>query len=272
MPAALGPRAPQLVLLLTIVIVWADLPPAFTSQQSALSPKSSALNPSPSATSPDSRTISPTSPGSAPNKPSGSKSSSKSAPPGKGATRRMKGSIEDTRNFAKWETRFNELVLFKQQHGDTRVPKNYKNNRVLGRWVNTERVRYTQFLRGGKTKDGNASGVPGENNRTDIAGKTSRGPMRLGDEVMRQLLVHRFSRLKRLGFVFNKYDNEWEGRFQARSANPIPRCLTLDSGTWGQGCSGAHPRRHVQSRLCVHRSIWSTNASFWMPVRLSGSA
>jgi hypothetical protein len=39
-----------------------------------------------------------------------------------------------------WSERFDELVAFKQEFGNTNVPKRYSNNKQLARWVS--KVQY----------------------------------------------------------------------------------------------------------------------------------
>jgi superfamily II DNA or RNA helicase len=46
---------------------------------------------------------------------------------------------------ATWEQRFDELVAYRQAHGDCKVPQHWKENKQLGKWVNTQR---TQLKRG----------------------------------------------------------------------------------------------------------------------------
>ncbi len=46
---------------------------------------------------------------------------------------------------ASWEQRFDELLAYRQQHGNCNVPQHWKENKQLGKWVNTQR---TQLKRG----------------------------------------------------------------------------------------------------------------------------
>jgi superfamily II DNA or RNA helicase len=46
---------------------------------------------------------------------------------------------------ASWEQRFDELVAYRQKHGNCNVPQHWKENKQLGKWVNTQR---TQLKRG----------------------------------------------------------------------------------------------------------------------------
>ena len=47
---------------------------------------------------------------------------------------------------AKWDTKFNELVAYKDAHGGScNVPKGYAENPQLGRWVHSQRTQYKKF-------------------------------------------------------------------------------------------------------------------------------
>ena len=47
---------------------------------------------------------------------------------------------------AKWDTKFNELVAYKDKHGGScNVPPGYAENPQLGRWVNRQRAQYKKF-------------------------------------------------------------------------------------------------------------------------------
>lgn len=48
-----------------------------------------------------------------------------------------------------WKRKFEELQLYKSQHGDCRVPSRYPANVALGRWVRRQRKQY-RFLRTGR--------------------------------------------------------------------------------------------------------------------------
>ena len=50
-------------------------------------------------------------------------------------------------NIAKWDTKFNELVAYKDAHGGScNVPtKGYAENPQLGTWVSTQRTQYKKF-------------------------------------------------------------------------------------------------------------------------------
>ena len=51
------------------------------------------------------------------------------------------GFIWDTHD-ALWEERYQELVVYKQEHGDCLVPKVYPENQQLAGWVGTQRQSY----------------------------------------------------------------------------------------------------------------------------------
>ena len=48
---------------------------------------------------------------------------------------------------AKWDTKFNELVAYKDRHGGScNVPFQYAENPQLGKWVSNQRTQYKKFL------------------------------------------------------------------------------------------------------------------------------
>jgi hypothetical protein len=51
------------------------------------------------------------------------------------------------RNRASWMDRVQELQEYRSTHGNTLVPKRYKENPALGNWVNKQRQSYRKFLR-----------------------------------------------------------------------------------------------------------------------------
>jgi hypothetical protein len=77
----------------------------------------------------------------------------------KGDPERMKhlesiGLVDDiTIGYAKgcvkqnWYGMYNQLLEFKQKHGHLTVPQRYKENKKLGRWVNTWRSAYREYKR-----------------------------------------------------------------------------------------------------------------------------
>ena len=50
-----------------------------------------------------------------------------------------------------WETRYQELLNYKQQHGHPNVPWQWKTNRPLAAWVNAQRKKYVELQKGRKT-------------------------------------------------------------------------------------------------------------------------
>ena len=49
-------------------------------------------------------------------------------------------------NIAKWDTKFNELVAYKDAHGGScNVPQGYAENPQLGKWVSRQRQQYKKF-------------------------------------------------------------------------------------------------------------------------------
>jgi len=51
-----------------------------------------------------------------------------------------------------WDTRFQELVEYKKEKGDCKVPQFYENNRKLGKWVSKQRQGYLARLKGLETQ------------------------------------------------------------------------------------------------------------------------
>jgi hypothetical protein len=61
---------------------------------------------------------------------------------------------ESTSKFAAnvtWETRFEELIDYKEQYQDCNVPKKFKRNLLLGTWVRNQRYQYVAKKRGKKS-------------------------------------------------------------------------------------------------------------------------
>ena len=53
---------------------------------------------------------------------------------------------------AKWDTKFYELVAYKNAHGGScNVPFQYAENPQLGTWVNNQRAQYKKFQQGPAT-------------------------------------------------------------------------------------------------------------------------
>lgn len=50
-----------------------------------------------------------------------------------------------------WQSRFQELMEYQQQHGDCLVPYSYPPNPKLGRWVNRQRLEYSYVRQGKKS-------------------------------------------------------------------------------------------------------------------------
>mmetsp|Transcript_26190 Transcript_26190/g.53347 ORF Transcript_26190/g.53347 Transcript_26190/m.53347 type:complete len:548 (-) Transcript_26190:377-2020(-) len=49
---------------------------------------------------------------------------------------------------ASWDEKFNELVAYKEKHGNCHCPTKYKENTALGRWVSSQRAEYKKFCEG----------------------------------------------------------------------------------------------------------------------------
>jgi superfamily II DNA or RNA helicase len=77
-----------------------------------------------------------------------------------------------------WEQMFAALAAYKQEHGDCRVPQEYKLNTQLASWVSRQRGFYAQ----------------------------------------RKLSTDRIGRLEQLGFEWNRFESAWEQMFAALAA------------------------------------------------------
>eukprot|EP00592_Proboscia_alata_P016928 CAMPEP_0194395152 /NCGR_PEP_ID=MMETSP0174-20130528/124261_1 /TAXON_ID=216777 /ORGANISM="Proboscia alata, Strain PI-D3" /LENGTH=187 /DNA_ID=CAMNT_0039191049 /DNA_START=419 /DNA_END=979 /DNA_ORIENTATION=+ len=47
-----------------------------------------------------------------------------------------------------WDSRYEELVSYAKEFGDTRVPRKYTKNLALGNWVNNQRNNFKKFQKG----------------------------------------------------------------------------------------------------------------------------
>lgn len=52
------------------------------------------------------------------------------------------------RNRPEWEHRYQELLEYKSQNGDCKVPQHYKENKPLGKWVAKQREQYKLLKKG----------------------------------------------------------------------------------------------------------------------------
>jgi len=46
------------------------------------------------------------------------------------------------RNRPEWDQRYQELLDYKDKHGDCKVPQHYRENKALGKWVAKQREQY----------------------------------------------------------------------------------------------------------------------------------
>jgi hypothetical protein len=51
-------------------------------------------------------------------------------------------------NSRLWTGRFQQLLAYKEQHGDTLVPRRYPDNPQLGHWVEKQRQQYKKYCKG----------------------------------------------------------------------------------------------------------------------------
>jgi DNA-binding SARP family transcriptional activator len=47
--------------------------------------------------------------------------------------------------------RLDELLKYKEEHGDFLVPTNYPDNPTLSNWVQSQRAQYKQYMKNSKT-------------------------------------------------------------------------------------------------------------------------
>jgi len=52
------------------------------------------------------------------------------------------------RNRPEWSSKYDELLAYKEKHGDTRVPQHFKTNKALGKWVAKQREQYKLHKKG----------------------------------------------------------------------------------------------------------------------------
>ncbi|KAL3788864.1 hypothetical protein ACHAW5_009221 [Stephanodiscus triporus] len=107
---------------------------------------------------------------------------------------------------AQWFERLQELKEYKKNHGDTLVPKVYPANRLLGRWVNTQRWDYSHYQKikeiSEKWKDVE---VLDDKVKEEIDRLTRRST---------GMTEKRIQLLEAEGFVWDARAYVWESRFQ----------------------------------------------------------
>ena len=61
----------------------------------------------------------------------------------------MKAEFQPKQSWSQsWEDRFQELVMYKETHGNCLVPYNYETNPKLATWVSTQRTQYRLLKNG----------------------------------------------------------------------------------------------------------------------------
>ncbi len=151
-------------------------------------------------------------------------------------------------NEAAWEERFQQLLLYKDEHGDTLVPRNYPNNPQLGIWIKDQR-KYDKLKQRGQD-------------------------FRLTDE--------RISRLNEIDFVWDAPEAAWEEKFQQlkqykdKHGNTlVPRQYAKFNklGRWVSSQRKEYKRKQSgqeswltderTSRLNGIGFVWDANAAAW---------
>ena len=51
----------------------------------------------------------------------------------------------------RWNKRYNELVAYKEQHGDCNLAERDEDHKQLGGWVKTQRREYSNLMQGKKS-------------------------------------------------------------------------------------------------------------------------
>lgn len=143
-----------------------------------------------------------------------------------------------------WDTRFNELQAYKEQHGDCNIPCTYKENRTLGLWVSSQRMAYREgYISKEHIQRLNSIGFVwelrssewdqkftelvtykeehGDCNVPNVKGVNGLGPWVNTQKVTYKkgkLSEERVQRLNSIGFVWDQLSFEWGVRFKELQA------------------------------------------------------
>ena len=120
---------------------------------------------------------------------------------------------------AQWQLMLAQLAKYKEDHGDCLVPRGYGRGKPkLGSWVNTQRSQYSKWRRG---KDS-------------------------------QITQGRINKLNELGFVWNKYEAQWQlmwgqlAEFKGKHGHSKVPVKNKELYVWGH--TQRHERRKLQLR------------------------
>jgi hypothetical protein len=64
--------------------------------------------------------------------------------------RAPRGRPGKSKEHGTWQARLEQLRQYKEEHGDTMVPKEWPQDKTLGHWVSTQRKQYNALLNGDK--------------------------------------------------------------------------------------------------------------------------
>lgn len=93
-----------------------------------------------------------------------------------------------------WKTRFQDLLKYKSRHGDCFVPREYKRNPSLGKWVVQQRKCYKEY---------------NEQQRQQHMTPTKKSPL-----VINFLDEERIKALDEVGFVWNVAETRWNIKYK----------------------------------------------------------
>lgn len=120
-----------------------------------------------------------------------------------------------------WDSMFQKLLAFREEHGHCVVPKRYLSDLRLGTWVHTQRIQYRKMMAG-------KGGVPdtASDNGSEVEALIPKGE----EEISYRLTEERRKRLEEIGFCWsarelgekgaeqgkmtrNSYDDQWDQMF-----------------------------------------------------------
>ncbi|KAG7356875.1 helicase domain protein [Nitzschia inconspicua] len=150
-----------------------------------------------------------------------------------------------------WDEMFQQLLQYKEEHGDCLVPSRYEANLKLGKWVETQRYEYTKRQRSNETSASASTGTV--NNALPesaqlctglFGGNETRGSRQSNP----RLTEERLRRLESIGFQWKVkhkmkryYDKQWDSMFDRLKAFKevnghciVPKRYPADArlGTW----------------------------------------
>jgi len=120
-------------------------------------------------------------------------------------------SLRNKRVDDHWDEMFNQLVDYKEKHGDCLVPSRFEDNFKLGKWVETQRYEYTKLQRA----------VGQAEVKSDDAENGTAAPTQKARPTNPRLTEERLRRLEAIGFEWKVkhkmkryYDRQWDTMFE----------------------------------------------------------